>query len=85
MSWRPWKWFNWKFNQKTNERRRCNDKLGNANDDVINDEMSDICEDYENECYLFDKLFSMLNSKRETFTKEELDQYIECMQILLDK
>ena len=44
-----------------------------------------MCEDFGNKHCLLDKLFFMLNSKRGTFSEENLDQCIECTQYTLEK
>ena len=55
--------FFWKLNDEN--------KIGNSNDKITNDEIRTISNDHGNLLCLFDKVFSIVNSKRDIINQEK--------------
>ena len=66
---------------------RMNDerKIGNENDLITNEEIKIICIDHGNLFCLFDSVFSIINSNRNTFDEQKIKKYIEHLDVAFHK
>ena len=62
-----------------------NDKVGNSNDMISDEEIKATCTDHDNLFCLFDKVFSMLNRKRGSFDELTIKSYVNHLQAAFNK